>query len=66
MLGGVVDVRWDQDKYDKEAREETEGNPLGCTGEGKSLKINMREGSREVKTETFLEWIWRWGEPNLE
>ena len=30
-------------------------NPVGCTGEGKSWKGNIREGSREGKTGTILE-----------
>ena len=30
-------------------------NPVGCTGEDKRLKGNIREGSREVKTVTVLE-----------
>ena len=29
-------------------------NPAGCTGEGKRLKENIREG----KTETVLELVW--------
>ena len=37
-----------QDKNGKEAR-------IGCTEEGKRLKGNIREGSREGKTGTVLE-----------
>ena len=33
-------------------------NPLRCTGEGKSLKGNIREGSRKGKTGTVLEVRW--------
>ena len=38
---------------------ETEGkqkeNPVGCIGEGKRWKINIREGSSEGKMETIIE-----------
>ena len=39
----------------KIARKKQNENPVGCTGEGKILKSNTREGSREGKTGTVFQ-----------
>ena len=71
-------VWWQQDKNGKEARKETEGNPVGSPGKVKDEKGNKREESRECKTRTVLElsfevrwplwevnwWHWRVGKLN--
>ena len=46
-----VVVRWQQDIYDKEAREDIKENPEKYTGECTRWKVNVEEGWRESKTE---------------
>ena len=36
---------------------------MGCTEEGKICKGNIREGLREGKTGSILDWVWWWGGP---
>ena len=58
----IVVVRW-QGKNGKEAREETEVNSIGCTGEGKKGNDpSIREGYRQYKTGTACIWVWMWGD----
>ena len=57
----------DKIKIARKTGKKQEGNPVGCIGEGKRCKGNIREGSREGKTGTVLElslearWpLWGW------
>ena len=49
-IDNVLVVRWEQDEYGKEAREDIDGNPVGFSREGERLKGNIKEGRRESKT----------------
>lgn len=42
-------------KLARKSGKKQNGNPVGCTGESKRLKGNIREGSKEGKTGTVLE-----------
>ena len=52
----------DKIKMTKNTGKKQKENLVGCNGEGKRWKGNIREGSGEGKTGTALEWTaWRWG-----
>ena len=52
-------------KMARKLRKKQKENPVGCTGEGKRWKGNIREGSRESKTGTVLYEVEFCGEARL-
>ena len=45
-------------KMERKPGQKQKENPVGCTGEGKRWRGNIKEGSREGKMGTFLEVRW--------